>query len=352
MWSTNPLTHLLSIKYPIIQAPMAGGATTSELVAAVSNAGALGSLAAGYLSATAIQQTIDSIRKLTNNPFAVNLFIPEKHQCTEQQIQRMQTLITTLCPELDISNETPLPPFSQNFNEQIEVILEKKVPILSFTFGILDVLWIQKLKQNKVILIGTATNLEEALQLESHGIDIIVAQGSEAGGHRGTFIGKAEDALFKVAPLVTQLVHHLKTPIVAAGGIMTATNITEMLALKASGVQMGSAFLTCHESGIYPKYKERLLNLDRDQTTLTRSFSGKLARGLQNEFIIRMQPHEKEILDYPIQNALTRAMRKTAEQQNTTEFMSLWAGQHAYLCQDLSVRTLIDELTAGYYEEP
>ena len=338
------IPSLLKIKYPIIQAPMAGGTTTPELVAAVSNAGALGSLGAGYMSANEIRRAIHSIRKLTHQPFAVNLFIPEKYQATETQIYHMQHLIAKLCPELAMHIAAPTPPYAPDFDEQVQVILAENVPIFSFTFGVLSNDWISQFKKNGILLIGTATHVEEGRVLDRNGIDVIVAQGSEAGGHRGTFIGKAEHSLIGVAELISQCVACVKTPIVAAGGIMNAKHMTAMFDLGASGVQMGSAFLTCPESGIHPKFKEKILAMQSDDTLLTRAFSGKLARGIENKFIRRMQAHEKEILDYPIQNALTRTMRKAAEQQNDLDFMSMWAGQHAYLSKGLPVREFIDEL--------
>jgi len=331
-------------KLPIIQAPMAGGATTPELVAAVANAGGLGSLGAGYMSPDEIRQAIRKIRQLTNNPFAVNLFIPEKHHATPEQIQKACDDINQSCVELNITVKPASGPYAPSFEEQINVVIEEKVPAFSFTFGIPDARWISQLQKNNTILIGTATTLAEAQLLEKHGIDIIVAQGSEAGGHRGTFLDKAENVLIDLASLVSQLVNHIKVPIVAAGGIMNGHGIAAALALGAAGVQMGTAFLTCTEAGIPDIYKQKLLSQRQDNTTLTRAFSGKLARGIRNKFINRMEKNKANILNYPIQNKLTQNMRKAAQEQDNADFMSLWAGQSVSLCRDTDAGKLIDTL--------
>lgn len=343
MWHKTVITELLNIEFPIIQAPMAG-ATTPELVAAVSNAGGLGSLGAGYMSADEIRKAVKKIRLLTNKPFGVNLFIPEKHQASTDQIEKARKIVEEVSQELHFHITGIEPPYAPSFDEQMKVVLEEKVPVFSFTFGIPAKNWIEDFKKNGIFLIGTATTLEEAELLEECHIDAIVAQGSEAGGHRGTFLGKAEDALTKASTLVQSLAKNINLPIIAAGGIMDAKSIKQMLESGASALQMGTAFLCCHESGIHPNYKKALLSSKVDDTTLTRAFSGKLARGLNNKFIQRMEAHQETILDYPIQNALTQAMRKEANKQGCTDFMSMWTGQSSYLCKNISAAELIQIL--------
>src|SRR3989338_1367910 len=335
------LTEKLKIQYPIIQAPMAGGITTPELVSAVSNAGGLGSLGAGYMSAAEIKSAIHAIRELTNKPFAVNLFIPETHHAAENQIIKSCHNIEESCTELQLKIIPAKKPYAPSFEKQMNVLIEEKIPIFSFTFGLLDSAWINKLKKNNTILIGTATNLAEAIALEKNGVDMIVAQGSEAGGHRSTFLGEAEDSLIHLSALISQIKNKINIPIIAAGGMMNRKNIAAMLAIGASSVQMGTAFLSCHESGAHPKYKEILLLQTIDKTILTRAFSGKLARGIENKFTTRMECKKENILDYPIQNALTHSMRKMAKEKNNPDFMSLWAGQFAYLSKRMSVGELM-----------
>lgn len=345
-WPNTKLTDLLKITLPVIQAPMAGGATTPELVAAVSNAGGLGSLGAGYMTADEIKTTIKKIKSLTNKPFSVNLFIPEKHHASDDQIEQTRKIIQTCCAELNFTIPSIKPPYTPSFEEQIQIIIDEKVPIFSFAFGIPSKEWIKVLKKNDVILIGTATTLAEAQLLAENNIDTIVAQGSEAGGHRGTFLGKAENALNSISSLVALLGQAIDVPVIAAGGIMNAKQMLALLRIGACAAQMGTAFLCCTESGIHPLYKKVLMNISHDKTTLTRVFSGKLARGIVNQFITRMQSHEKHILDYPIQNKLTSGMRRESAKQNNTEFMSMWAGQAAYLCKTLPAAQLIEALNS------
>lgn len=345
MWPATLITEKMGIQLPIIQAPMAGGATTAALVAAVSNSGGLGSLGAGYMTPAAIKAAIVRIRELTDKPFSVNLFIPQQHQATEAQIHQMCHWVEQSCAELGTKINPVTAPFAPAFEEQMQVILEEKVPVFSFTFGILAEKWVEKLKNSGVFLIGTATTLTEARLLEKHQIDAVVAQGSESGGHRGTFIGKAEDALFEINFLLNEFRKNLNIPFIASGGIMDGKGIISTLALGAEAVQMGTAFLCCHESGINPRYKETLLALTEDKTTLTRVFSGKMARGIKNKFIERMQIHQDQILDYPIQNALTRSMRQEADKLSNIDFMSMWAGQSASLCKTCFATELINKLT-------
>lgn len=342
MWHTR-LTEKVGIQFPIIQAPMAGGATTPELVASVSNAGGLGSLAAGYMSPNEIRQQIIKIRELTNKPFAVNLFIPEAHNASPDQIKKACNEINQSCVELNLKIEPVIEPYTQSFEEQIKILLEEKIPVFSFTFGMLDALWISSFKKAHTVLVGTATTLAEAQALERSGIDIIVAQGSEAGGHRGTFLGKAEDALIGLFSLIPQLADTIKIPVVAAGGIMDGRGIIAAMTLGASAVQMGTAFLSCAEAGIPQRYKHALLTKQPDNTVLTRAFSGKLARGIRNKFIDSMN-NKNNILDYPIQNALTNIMRKKAKELNNIDFMSMWAGQAAGLCRNTTSSELINTL--------
>lgn len=340
---TKKCTEKLGIRYPIIQAAMAG-ATTPELVVAVSNAGGLGSLGAGYLTAAEIKHAIQKIRQLTDHPFAVNLFIPQPHQATSAQIQQASEAIAHCCPELN-QNITPVStPYAVSFEEQIQIIFEEKVPVFSFTFGILEGKWLNQLKSKQIQLIGTATTVSEALALEKSGVDLITLQGSEAGGHQGTFLTKEEDALIGLMSLIPPCIDQIKIPIIAAGGIMDGRGIAASMTLGAAVVQMGTAFLSCHESAINHQYKKILLSQQQDHTALTRAFSGRLARGIRNKFMDCMQTKQDNVLDYPIQNALTRPMRKKANQTNATEFMSLWAGQAAALCRDISASKLIQQL--------
>ena len=195
-----------------------------------------------------------------------------------------------------------------------------------------------------LILIGTATTVDEAVELENKGVDIVIAQGSESGGHRGTFKGKFEDSLVGTMALVPQVVDHISIPVIAAGGIMDARGIVASLVLGASGVQMGSAFLTCTESGANELHKRAVLESKENDTVTTKVFSGKMARGIRNKFIDKFSSHEDEVPPYPIQNTLTRELRQAAAKNSKPEYMSLWSGQGIRMSKNISVKELMEEL--------
>ena len=324
---------------------MAGGITTPELIAAVCNAGALGSLGAGYMEPETLRQTIHAIRELTDRPFAVNLFVPSaKTKIDSQQILRAQQLLDVYRRELDLPTDN-LPPshYLPDYDEQLAVVIEEQVAAASFTFGVPSPEHLTVLRDQDIVTFGTATHLLEAIVLEESGIDFVVAQGMEAGGHRGTFIGDPERVLVGSSALVTILTAQLTTPIIAAGGIMNGAGIGAALAQGAAAVQLGTAFLACPESGAHPAYKDTLKAGTEITTVLTRAFSGKPARALRNRFCDQMDKHRDILPDYPIQNALTRDIRQAAAEQGQAEFMSLWAGQGCMLCSDRSAATLITD---------
>ncbi len=346
-WTKTALTEVLDINYPIIQAPMAGGVTTPELIAAVSNTGALGSLGAGYMEPEAIRSAIGAIRSLTNRPFAVNLFVSKPVAADGERSAWTRFLLEPFRQELGLpaaTDELPSPP---SFKEQLAVILEEAVDVLSFTFGIPRPEELEALRQQGILTIGTATHLMEGILLEESGVDMIVAQGSEAGGHRATFNGSHEQGMVGTMALVPVLADPLNIPVVAAGGIMDGRGIVAALALGASGVQMGTAFLSCPESGAHPRYKEILGQSTEIDTTLTRVFSGKYARGLKNRFIDELQPFSNELPDYPIQDILTREIRQAAAARDRPELMSMWAGQGCAL----SAAKPVNELIAQWDEQ-
>jgi nitronate monooxygenase len=280
-----------------------------------------------------IRAAIKDVRNLTDRPFAVNLFAPEACPEDAARIQRAQELLAPYREELDLP-VTPPPgaPYLPNFSEQLSVILDEGVTILSFTFGLPPAEDVETLKEWGMTLIGTATHLLEAILLEESRVDLIVAQGAEAGGHRATFLGQPEQGLVGTMALVPLLANHVRIPIIAAGGIMDGRGVGAALALGAAGVQMGTAFLACPESGAHPRYKEMLSQGTEITTSLSRCFSGRLARGLNNRFTTELHAHEAELPGYPVQNALTREIRQAAARQNRPEFMSLWAGQGCPLC--------------------
>ncbi len=340
-------TEALGIEHPIVQAPMAGGPTTPELVAAVSNAGGLGSLGAAYLSPETLREQVKEIRDLTERPFGVNLFVPLPFEVEPERIERANALLERYRKELGIEAPEELSSFAESFEDQLEVVLEERVPVFSFTFGSLEPELVARLKENGATVIGTATTVREGLRLEEDGVDMVVAQGSEAGGHRGTFLGDIRDALIGTMALVPQMVDALSVPVLASGGIMDGRGLAAALVLGAEATQMGTAFLACEESGAHPEFKRAVLEAAEDETAVTRAFSGRAARGIKNRFLVEVGEHEEELPPFPVQNALTKDVRAAAQRQDRAEFMSLWAGQALRLASPTNAAELVESVVEG-----
>jgi nitronate monooxygenase len=321
----NELLAILGVENPIIAAPMGGGPSTPELVAAVSNAGGLGSLAAAYLTPDRILADIRRIRTLTDRPFNVNLFAGGYPTEAKTPPEPMLAILRPIHQALELPPpQVPKLP-GDPFPEQFEAILAAGTPIFSFTFGIPDRDSMARLRNRGIAILGTATTIEEGWLLKEAGVDAIVAQGAEAGAHRGTFAGTFEEAMIPVLDLVRGIAGI--APVIASGGIMDGRDLAKMMANGASAAQLGTAFLACPESGAAPAYKQAVLDAVSDTTVITRAFSGRPARGLANEFIARLEANPEAILPYPLQNALTRSMRTGAAQLGEAGFLSLWAGQ-------------------------
>jgi nitronate monooxygenase len=339
------MQELLKISYPIIQAPMAG-TDTPEFVAAACNAGVLGSLGAQYRTPEEITRAIADIRRLTDKPFAVNLFaldkitapsddqIIEARECLQQYYARFDIA----APSID-SVKTRIDP-----EAQLKAILDAKVPVFSFTLGIPNEESIRALKGKSIFLIGTATNVKEARALEIAGVDAITAQSSEAGGHRGTFIGTFEKSMIGAMALIPQVVDAVNLPVIASGGIMDGRGIAAALALGAQAVQLGTAFLTVSESPAHAAYKKAIREHDADDTTITKVFSGGAARTIENAFVAPNS--DKPLLPFPYQNSLTRPFRKLANKTGQIEYTNLWSGQGGRLAREMSTKSLVEKLMA------
>ncbi|NMM26729.1 MAG: nitronate monooxygenase [Glaciimonas sp.] len=340
---------MLGINHPIIQAPMAGGATTPELVAAVSNAGALGSFAAATLSPAAITESMQRVRAQTRRPFNVNLFVLEEPHPNDAELLSAQTRLNPFRATLGLPVASRPAKFCENNQAQIAALLALAPPVVSFTFGVLDAATVAQFRQQGSCVIGTATTVAEAKAWEAAGADAICIQGIEAGGHRGTFLGDFEQSEIGLMALIPQVARAVNVPLIAAGGIMNGKGIAAALILGAQAAQLGTAFLCCPEAGIHAGWKQRITHTSDDGTRLTRVFSGRYARSIVTDFMQQLRPFEQEMPAYPIQNALTAEIRQAATQQGQLEMMSLWAGQGAALARPmpaaLLVQTLADELT-------
>jgi nitronate monooxygenase len=278
----------------------------------------------------------------------MNLFIPQPFEANTDRIDQANARLDEFRRELAIERPSPPAQYAQPFDAQFEAIAEAGVAVFSFTFGQLDAARIERLQSAGTAVVGTATTVAEARALEADGVDMIVAQGADAGGHRGSFLADFEQSLVGTMALVPQVVDAVNLPVIASGGIMDGRGLAAAIALGAAGVQMGSAFVTCDESGAKSAHKRALLNSGGRATTVTRVFSGKPARGLANRFIEDMTPLESTLPDYPIHNAWTKDIRAAAAKAGNEEFMSLWAGQAAALSRAIGAAALIDSLVDEY----
>ena len=327
---SNALLKKLDIRLPIVQGPM-NGASTPAMAAAVSNAGGLGSLAVSLLGPEAIEKNVAALRGQTDRPFNINLFVLGEPKPGEDELKQAAALLAPIRSELGLPPAAPLGKYGENFRDQLEMLIQLKLPVASFTFGLLDAASIERLHAAGSLVIGTATNVAEAVAWERNGADVICAQGAEAGGHRGTFVGTFDESMIGTLALVPQIVDAVRLPVIAAGGVMDGRGIAACLMLGAQAAQLGTAFLPCAESAIHSGWKELLRGAADTSTRTTRAFSGRPARGIVNDFMRRMAAHESELPAYPVQNALTTEIRQAAGKANRMEFVSLWAGQAAGL---------------------
>ena len=330
----------LGIDFPIIQGPM-NGASPPALAAAASNAGGLGSCAAATLTPDGITAMIRTVRTMTSKPFNVNLFVLSKLTPDATVVERARERLAPFYAALNCEQPPAPSLFAEDFQAQRETLLQAAPPIVSFTFGVLPRDQVTQFQRAGSRVIGTATTVAEARAWHDAGADFICAQGAEAGGHRATFIGDMEQACIGTIALVPQIAAAVPIPVIAAGGLMDGRAIAATLMLGAQGAQLGTAFLSCPECSIAPVWKAALLAATDDSTRLTRTFSGRHARGLVNQFMQQMQPFEAELPPYPIQNALTAPLRQAASQVGRAEFLSLWAGQGAAMSRTLPAAQLM-----------
>jgi nitronate monooxygenase len=338
----------LGIRHPVVLAPMGAGPGTPELAAAVSNAGGFGALGAAYLTPAEITEAVRRTRALTDRPFSVNLFVGASEERTVDPGPMLE-LLGEIHKELGLPPPLAPAPKADPFPNQLQAVLDARPAAFSFTFGIPDREALHALRSRGIAIIGTATTVEEGRLLVEAGVDAIAVQGVEAGAHRGTFAASFEASMVPTLDLVRAIAPF--APVIASGGIMDGRDLARMLANGAVAAQLGTAFLRCPESGASPPYKRAIQMAASDTTVVTRAYSGRPARGLVNAFITRLSGKEHTILPYPLQNALTRPMRKAAATRGNAGFLSLWAGQGVARSREMPagdlVATLIEEAAAG-----
>jgi nitronate monooxygenase len=339
------------LDWPIVQAPMAGGITTPALVAASCEAGALGSLGAAVLSPDRIRAEVAAIRALTRRPFAINLFVlDEPERFARDGEARAIERLASWRVRAGLPAQQPPARVCESFAAQLDAVIEAAPAVASFHFGIPPADRLAALRRAGCRIVGGATNVAEARAWVEAGADAIVAQGGEAGGHRGTFVGGFEEGAIGTMALVPRLVDAVDVPVIAAGGIMDGRGVAAAFALGAQGVQLGTAFLACDESGAHPNWKAALAETDTRGTRLTRVFSGRPARGLVNGFMEAMRADEHAVPVYPVQNALTGELRAAATRAGDIETMSLWAGQAAALARPMPAASLVARLADEFDE--
>lgn len=336
------------ITYPIIQAGMAGGATTPELVAAVSEAGGLGTLGAAYMTPEQVEAAAETIRSLTDQPFAVNFFAatpPDDYT----NLAEVQQVLRLFHAELDIA-EPQAPSQTADFSSAIfGLCVDLRVPVISTAFGCLTTEQMRKAKAHGIRTTAMVTTVGEALEAEHAGVDAIVAQGSEAGGHRSMFSFDDTPAGTQIGlfSLVPQIADAVKIPVIAAGGITDGRGLIAALALGAEGVQLGTRFLVAAEAGTHTVHKQAIFDSGDDSTVVTRSFSGRPARGIKNRFIEEFEKSGTSPLPFPSQNTVTKELRLAAAKNGNADFLSLWAGQSAgMLKEEGTAETIVQSLVA------
>ena len=348
-WNRTRVASSLGIEYPIIQGPL-GGLSTQRLTAAVSNFGGLGSFGAHGLSPSAIGDVIAEIRELTTKPFAMNLWVSMEDEGARtsgrEEFERSLTHVAKHIGALGGTLPEYKPYVPIKFEDQARVLLDAKVPVFSFIVGIPPKEILDECRVQGIVTIGTATTPSEAFALEQAGVNVIVASGFEAGGHRGSFLLPAEESLTGTFSLTPQVVDAVSVPVVAAGGIADARGILAAFALGAEGVQIGTAFLASEDSGASSHHRTALLSGKAQSTALTKGFTGRLARGIRNQLLDELNGPGVEILPYPLQRYLMRNLSVVAEKAAKPELLQLWAGQSASLSRESDARVILQKLVS------
>jgi nitronate monooxygenase len=346
-WNRNRLTNKLGIEYPIIQGPL-GGLSSQRLTAAVSNYGGLGSFGAHSLAPEAIKLVISEIRALTSKPFAMNLWVSMEDEgartSDKREFSKSLELLSPYLTELGAPRPEFKPYSPMRFEDQVRVLIDAKVPVFSFIFGVPSREILEECRTAGITTIGTATTPDEAVALNEAGVDAIAASGFEAGGHRGSFLRPAEDSLTGTMSLVPQIVDLVNVPVIAAGGIADARGVVAALALGAEAVQMGTAFLSCEESGASRLHREAFRHKKAGHTALTKGFTGRLARGIHNRLMEDLNRAETEVLPYPLQRGLVKNLAIAAEAAGRPDLLPMWSGQSASLSACTEISIFLDEL--------
>jgi nitronate monooxygenase len=344
------LAQLLGVDIPIIQAPMAG-VQGSALAIAVSNVGALGSLPCAMLNVDAMRKELAAIRAQTKRPFNINFFCHTQPTIDAEKEKAWHALLARYFSEYDIDADSLAAgparlPFSE---ESVEVLAAFEPAVVSFHFGLPNYELLAKVRSWGAKILSTATTVEEAVWLEEHGVDAVIAQGWEAGGHRGNFLSDSMDNQLGTFALVPQIVDAIKIPVIAAGGIADARGIYAAMELGAAGVQIGTAYLLCDEATTSSVHRRALKNELARITAVTNIFTGRPARGVVNRIMREIGPINFAAPEFPLASSIMAPLRAKAEEKGSGDFSPLWAGQNISGCREISAGDLTRELARGIF---
>jgi nitronate monooxygenase len=358
MWYTTKATTLLGIDYPIMQGPFGGNLSTVELTAAVSNAGGLGGYGAYTMSPQEIFEADKQLKAATNKPYNINLWVSDHDispsGLSDEEYNKTAALFKPYFDEVGIPLPEKPAPFQSRFKNQLEVILDIKPKVFSFMFGVPPQDVLEQCRRSGIVTVGAATTLDEAIFLEAAGVDMIIASGFEAGGHRPSFLAPAESSLTGTFVLLQLIREKVKTPIIAAGGIANGKGVAAALALGASAAQVGTAFLACDESNALPIHREMLFSDAAKHTTLSRAYTGRLGRGLTSRIATKISGAAQDILPFPLQTTLISPLRKAALDQQKWDMILFWGGQIAPILKHTKAKELMHSLieeTNAYFDD-
>lgn len=345
MWNNTKAASLLGIQYPILQGPFGAGLSSVQLVATVSDMGGLGGYGAYTMSPGEIYEIDKQIRAATAQPYNLNLWVSDADN-GGGRYENARKQFKPYFDELGLEFPPEPAPFTSRFDNQLQVVMDIKPRAFSFMFGLLPAAIIEELHKKGMQVIGTATTLDEAIALEESGVDLIVASGFEAGGHRPSFMAQAEQSTMGTFVLVQLIKDKVRIPVIAAGGIANGRGIAAALTLGADGVQIGTAFLATEQSGALPAHREALFSHDAKYTMLTRAFTGRLGRGIHTRIAKDLIGKEDSILPFPLQTNLISTLRKAALAQQKYDLVMFWAGQIAPVLKHRNAVALMQSLIA------
>jgi nitronate monooxygenase len=344
IWPRTGLLELLGIAHPIIQAPMSGF-TTPALAAAVCNAGGLGSIGCATLPSAAIRDQVAALCQATNRPFNLNFFVHPSPTAGAEATARAQARLAPYFAEFGLGPvPAPSEPFPRFDDDRLDLVRELQPRVVSFHFGLPSSATVGRIKEACCVVLSSATTVAEARSLEANGADAIIAQGFEAGGHRGSFSDAPGAGMVGTMALVPQVADAVRVPVIAAGGIGDGRGIAAAFALGASGVQLGTAFLACPEAAVPALYRARMNAASDEATEVTRAFTGRPARAIRNRFVAEMA--DAEVLDFPMQASLVGPLWQVPDETARAQLMPFWAGQGVALTRALPATQLVEKLAA------